>query len=486
MTVILNALSEMSLDMARKVGFENEGVSFSDAARARIRAGRAAFERLLASDEPGFVYGSTAAPGARAKMRLSSEQQAKLAQSQNAWAPRCFGVESKWVPDKAVRLVLLARLAGYLGGHGRVRLETAEWVAARLDRPPPRMPLDSATGPGEVMPLSWLYPDLPELDLAAGEIMSLFNGSPCATAFATHAALTAERRLSFTEALSALAIEAVGAPLDAYDPALIDLTADPHHQEVLRRLNSLLTGVPRVDRLPHQAPVSWRIIPSVLATAAKAVDDAKTIAEQSLRSVAHNPVYLPPDAEHPNGRAVSSGGFHNQPASRALDALNAAYADVAVLSAKHTARLLDGAPFGLPRLLVAPDSGAIGAEFLAWSQTSHAERARHAATPATLPGGLEDPGGGQSDVASPVFLAFERSLDAADALDASLATLAVTVLQAFRLTGRRPPPPLTGLHGALDALVAPVELETIDALGASVRAVKKAVSDSVDGAGPLA
>jgi histidine ammonia-lyase len=363
--VLLDTLPDITLDAAWQVGFENANVVLSDRAKTRVRECREAFERLLASDAAGFVYGSTAAPGARAKTPLSQEDQERLVRSQNSWAPKMFGGGNKWVPEHAIRLVLFARVAGYIEGHGRIRLDTAEWVATLLSRPIPKMPLDTATGPGEVMPLSWLYPNLSEVDLAAGEIMSLYNGSPCATGFAIDSALTAARRLRLSERIFALSIEAAAAPLDAYDPALLDITADPHQRGTLQRLIDYLAGVPQSNRLSHQAPVSWRIIPTVMGTAAKAVRDAEETALQSLQSVAHNPVYLPPDQEHPDGRAISSGGFHNHQASRAIDVLNAAGADICALLTKHASRLLDGAPFGLPKLLVAEDSGVIGTEFLA-------------------------------------------------------------------------------------------------------------------------
>lgn len=297
--------------------------------------------------------------------------------------------------------------------------------------------------------------------------------------------MTAARRLRLSECIFALSIEAAAAPLDAYDPALRDITADPHQRSVLARLDDYLRGVPLTGRLPHQAPVSWRIVPTVLATATRAVRDAEEIATQSLRSVAHNPVYLPPDPDHPDGRAISSGGFHNHQASRAIDLLNAAGADICALSAKHTSRLLDGAPFGLPSLLVGEDTGTIGTEFLAWSQTSHSERARQAAVPAVLSIGPEDPGGGQSDVAAPVFLAYERCLDVSEAVDAALATLAIVVVQAFRVSGRLPPPRLEAFFEAIDGLVAPLELDRIGELGESLRKMKIAFSDFVAGRGEL-
>ena len=486
MVVTLHSLADVTLDTAWQVGFENAGVALSDRVKARIGECRDAFERLLASDSAGFVYGSTAAPGARAKTPLSAESQRAFASSQNLWAPKNFGGGNRWVPEHAVRLVLLARVAGYIEGHGRVSVGTAEWVAGLLSEPAPAMPLDTATGPGEVMPLSWLYPKLADVELAAGEVMSLYNGSPCATGFVTDAALTSARRLRLTERVFALAIEAVGAPLDAYDTALQDITADPDHRNVLRQLNECLDGVPKSGRLPHQAPVSWRIVPNVLATVTRTVRMAQETAEQSLQSIAHNPVYLPPEPAYPNGRAISTGGFHNHQASRAIDMLNVAGADICALATKQTCRLLDGAPFGFPKLLVPADSGVIGTEFLAWSQTSHAERARQAAVPAVLSIGLEDPGGGQSDVAAPVFLAYERHLDVADAIDASLATLSIAIIQAFRISQRLPPPKLRELHEALDTIVPPFEQDWISDLGATLRRLKTSYSEAMIGRGDMA
>ena len=166
--------------------------------------------------------------------------------------------------------------------------------------------------------------------------------------------------------------------------------------------------------------------------------------------------------------------------------LNIAGADICALATKQTCRLLDGAPFGFPKLLVPADSGVIGTEFLAWSQTSHAERARQAAAPAVLSIGLEDPGGGQSDVAAPVFLVYERHLDAADAIDASLATLSIAIIQAFRISQRLPPPKLGELHEALDTIVPPFDQDRISDLGATLRRLKTSYSQAMIGRGDMA
>ena len=106
--------------------------------------------------------------------------------------------------------------------------------------------------------------------------------------------------------------------------------------------------------------------------------------------------------------------------------------------------------------------------------------------PAVLSIGLEDPGGGQSDVAAPVFLAYERYLEVSDAVDATLATLALAIVQAFRISGRLPPPRLGTFHEVIDGLVAPWEADRIAELGESLRRLKTGFSDSVIGEGKLA
>ena len=138
MIVTLHSLTDLTLDAAWQVGFENAGIVLSDRVKARIGECRESFERLLASESAGFVYGSTAAPGARAKTPLSAESQKALARSQNLWAPKKFGGGNRWAPEHAVRLVLLARVAGYIEGDGReITVGTAEGLQGFLSGPAP-------------------------------------------------------------------------------------------------------------------------------------------------------------------------------------------------------------------------------------------------------------------------------------------------------------------------------------------------------------
>lgn len=486
MAVTLTNRADITLQTAWSVGFEGQAFDLSAQARAQISHCRAAFERLLASDNPPYIYGSTTAPGARAKTKLSDADQAKLVELQNIWACREIGMGSKHIPEHAARLILLARVASHLEGNTAISLPTAEWVAGLSHKPMGKIPLEAATGPGEVMPLSCLYPDQWDITLQAGDIMALYNGSPCATGLALDAALTARRRLSLVQQIMALVIEAAGAPLEAYDPAIADVSTDPHMTAALNILNDHLQEVPRTGRLPHQAPVSWRIIPTILAAQEQAVTQAEETALHAIHSVAQNPLFVPPSPDHPDGRVLSNGGYHNQQASRAIDGLNAAGADICVLMGKQTARLMDGAPFGLPKLLVDPSSGVVGSEFIAWAQAGIGERARMAATPATLPTGLEDPGGGQSDVASPIFLAYERHLDISDAVAASMSSLCLAMVQTYRLSGRMPPVKLKPILDAIAAHVIPFSTDRFAELGTSMRCLETLFAEAIIGQGQIA
>ena len=75
-------------------------------------------------------------------------------------------------------------------------------------------------------------------------------------------------------------------------------------------------------------------------------------AEISLRAVTDNPVYVLPTRREPLGRAISTGGYHNAQAAPAIDDINARYADLCTLAARHTMKLHSAQH--LPSNLAAP------------------------------------------------------------------------------------------------------------------------------------
>ena len=204
------------------------------------------------------------------------------------------------------------------------------------------------------------------------------------------------------------------------------------------------------ERRPYQAPVSYRILPRMLGQARRAASLAAEVAEESLQAVTDNPVWVDDvDEDHPFGRFVTSGGYHNPHAVLAMDALTAAWANLCVLAERHGAKLLDGAVSLLPHQLNALDAdddaprAYLGC--LPMAQTGYEEEARLYAQATVLPGS-ESGGFGQNDVASPVFLAWSKQDRAGRCLDMALASLVPIALRALDVTDRPVPPQLADLE----------------------------------------
>ncbi|MDH3476008.1 MAG: aromatic amino acid ammonia-lyase [Rhodospirillales bacterium] len=434
MTLVLRTRDDITLDTVYRVAWQDEAVALHDDAMARMAACREAFLRLLDSEENIVIYGVTSGYGQMAHLRYTAEERRRHAKRPPAAAAASFGEP---LPERVARGIVLARLANYLEGHAAITPDLAQAVAAMLDGG--RLPSVPCLGngcPGEILALSHLFAELAgSLELGEKDSISLVNGSPCAAALIADAVLAGRARLDLAIEIFALSTEALKAPLGAYDPALEELWGDPHESAVLRALGTWLEGG-AVERRSYQAPVSWRILPRVLGQARRALSQGEEVAATALKAVTDNPVFLPPDESHPNGRVFSTGGYHSGAAYPALDNLAAAWADLALLCDRQATKLLDGKISLLPDHLRGAEDGYLGC--LGFTALGYAEQARQAAQRTFLPGS-EGGGFGQNDVAVPAFLAWRKEAEAGRCLEAGLACLAVVASQAFHVTGREPP-----------------------------------------------
>jgi histidine ammonia-lyase len=458
MTLVLTTRADIDLEAVQRVAWQGESVRLSEAALRRIAECRESFLRLIESGDSAAVYGVTTAMGELASQRLAGSAQQRHARLKPFAAATSFG---DLLPDRIVRAIVLARLANFIEGHAATSPRVAEAVAAMLDRTvQPAVPVSGQGGAGEILALYPLFAELStRFELEVKERGSLINGSPCAAAMLADSALAARRRVQHAEQALALSIEAFRAPFEHYDEALEALWGDEQEAIALRNLRALLAGAER-ERRAYQAPVSYRIVPRVLGHAHRARAAAERAAMISLRSVSDNPVYLPPDATHPFGRCISTGGFHNAMAAPALDDLAAIWADLSLLCHRHAARLLDARASGLPDLLMigrdpsdSDGHGSVG--YVPMAMTGYLEQARNAAQRTFIPG-TETAGAGQDDVAATVFLAWRKQDEAGRCLDAALAMLAVLASQALHVTSRHAPPPLSALLDEVRAKVPPV------------------------------
>ena len=428
MTVIVNTRDDFTLANFRRVSYGGEPVRVGAQARRAMTAGAG---HGPATGSPG---GENARPA--------------------RWPAPGAGFGGGQLDPAVVRGILFARLASLVSGHAGVRLSVAGRVAALLDGPMPRVPLDGQAGAGEVLPLAHVLAGLRRDDLHEGEKEALLGGAPCSAALAADAAISARHRLGHAESICALSIEAFRAPLGAYDEALDGLWGDPHEAAALRELRRYLEGAGTAGRRFHQAPVSYRIIPRVLGQVHRAVAAVEKAAMVSLRSVSSDGVYVSDGAGRPAGRVVRSGGFHNGMAYPALNALSAAWADLALVAERQVTALNTAETSDLPVNLVVPGAPGNGTYAYGWAANGYVEEARAAATPALLPGAVEDP---HTDVLAPTFGAYRRGRRAAECVDGVLAILAIVSSQALFVTGRNPPPPLRAVLSFVRSVFPPID-----------------------------
>jgi histidine ammonia-lyase len=489
LTVILNSRADLTLTAFYRVAWQRENVRIGPDAMQRIAACRASFLELIDKDPSVVIYGVTTAMGERASHRLTLEEREMHARIKPFPAATSFG---DYLPDRVVRGIVFARLANFIEGHSATTPRITQAVAEMLDGGP--MPQIAAAGQGGAGEILALYPLFAELskgfDLEVKERGSLINGSPCAAALIADAAIAGRRRLQLALETFALSIEAFRAPLEHYDEALDSLWGDKDEAAALRSLRTYLGELH--GRRNYQAPVSYRIVPRILGHAHRAVSAAERAARISLSSVSDNPVYLPPDAQYPYGRCLSTGGYHNAMAAPVLDDLAGIWADTCLLADRHCGKLLNGQVSHLPdQLLVgrqpAQSDGRGNIGYIPMAANGYVELAKAIAQRTFIPGS-DSLGSGQDDVATPGFIAWSKEARAARCLDASLAMLAVVASQALFVTDRAAPLPLREFVELIRTHVAPVVEDRIlgpelgqlaDAITANIFAPDERI-DSID------
>lgn len=464
--IVLSSSEDLSLDLAERVAFGNCDVVLGDRGRAIIDGGRREYERYLDTiSGEHYIYGTTTAPGSRAKKVLDAATASNQGRTLREFVTIRAGLGGSPMPRRTVRLAVLARLSNAMSGRGKITSATADKVVGLLSSPP-EVPFGETS---EVMALTWLMAPLADVPLLVGEAMALINGSPFTSAMVVDAVLMGRRRIHLAEEVFALSIEAARAPLEHYTPQLADLWPDPFYRASLESLNALLAKA-SPDRLKHQAPVSWRIIPNLLATGKRALSSAEEISRNSLRAVKDNPTFLGPSDGEAIGRTVSSGGYHDDQAARAIEALTSSYASLCVLIGKQVTRLIDGEGLGLPRMMVRPGVDGVGTEYFVWTLNDKIRRAQQATIPVSLAISLEDPGGGQSDVTSAATSAYARHLEAGSALTDCLATLATVSALSLKIRNGSPPHAPSDLWSLLTAVLGSVE-STSAACGEPLREI---------------
>jgi histidine ammonia-lyase len=176
----------------------------------------------------------------------------------------------------------------------------------------------------------------------AKEGLALTNGTTLMTALGAMTVHKARQLADIADAAAALSIEALrGTPL-AFDERIHNVR--PHAGQIrsaanLRRLldGSMLTR--GFDPLDVQDPYSLRCSPQVHGAARDVIGFAQNAIEIELNSSTDNPLIF--FTEDGTAVCLSGGNFHGEPIAIPMDNLKVGLAELASISERRLARLVD-------------------------------------------------------------------------------------------------------------------------------------------------
>lgn len=333
-TIILGT-SAITIEEVASVARDHAAVDFSDAARARIAQGRRRLEERLAAGDR--IYGVNTGVGGNIKFALDAEQTERF--QLNLMNHLSCGTGAP-LPQDVVRAATLLRLATFARGSSAVRWELVAALQDLLNRGiVPVVPRYGSVGAsGDLMPSAYVArtllgigevyyegrrmpaeealkaAGLETIHFAPKEGLALINGTTAMTALAALIWTDAWRVLRALLGGVALAIEAMQAPSEAYQPWVHESKGHPGQIGVAAYVRGLLSGSGYVTESSSQSCYSLRCVPQGLGPAWEALEDSRAVLEREINSANDNPLVDPE-----TGNLYRAGNFYGGHISRMLD-----------------------------------------------------------------------------------------------------------------------------------------------------------------------
>ncbi len=394
------------IDVAR----QRREVVWSAEARARVAVSRAWVDRVTATGHP-TVYGINTGFGVFAARHIPIEQADRL--SRNLIISHAIGVGEP-LPEEVVRAAMLIRANTLAIGYSGIRPETIDALIAMLNAGVhPIIPNQGSLGAsGDLAPLSHLALVLsrdPDDDalfsseaiyhgerlpghvamqhagiarrvLGPKEALALNNGATFCAALAALAVADAENLLENSIVVLAMSLEALRGVSRAFDEHLHLARRQIGQVAVAARVRDLIQGSTLIDATDRvQDAYSLRAAPQVLGAVKDSLAHVRSIIARELNAATDNPLIFLDLAEE--NKALSGGNFHGEPIALAMNFLAIAAAEIASISERRLARLLDDKlNDGLPAMLVEHgglDSGLMMAQYTAAALVSENKTLAH-------------------------------------------------------------------------------------------------------------
>lgn len=352
-------------------------VELSPDSRAKMTSSRSYIEGKMTGGEA--IYGVNTGFGAFSSVRISDAEIDQL--QRNLIRSHSCGIGEPFTVNET-RAIMFLRANCLANGLSGIRPLVVDKILEFLNADIiPVIPQQGSVGAsGDLAPLShlalavigegmaWLdgkpqpvakvleAKGLKPLDLKAKEGLSMINGCQVMTAVGLLNAFEARRLAWITDLAGAMTLEAMQGSRSAFDPLIAK--ARPHHgeAETARNLMKLLGATSPIaeshkDCGRVQDAYSLRCMPAVHGAAKSALRRGVETLEIEANSATDNPLVFADD-----GKILSCGNFHGEPAAFVLDFMGIAVSAMASISECRIEKLINPAMSGLPAFL-APHGG---------------------------------------------------------------------------------------------------------------------------------
>ena len=374
-----------------------------------MRASRAVVEAVVA--EGRTVYGVTTGFGDLANIRIEPAQTAEL--QRNLVRSHAAGVGDP-LPEEVVRAMLLLRANALAVGMSGIRPEVVQLLVDMLNREVhPYVPSRGSVGAsGDLAPLAHLAlvligegeawredagpgpgaealerAGLQPVTLAAKEGLALLNGTQLMAALAALALDDARRLTVSADVIGAMSLESMEGTAAAFAASLVEARPHPGQVAVAAHLRELLVGseiaASHADSDHRvQDAYSLRCMPQVHGAVRDALDQLERVLAVEMNAATDNPLVFP------SGEIVSGGNFHGEPLALAIDYAKIAVSELASISERRSARLVDAHLSGLPAFLSDEPglrSGLMIAQYTAAALVNELQTLAHPSSIDTIP-----------------------------------------------------------------------------------------------------
>jgi histidine ammonia-lyase len=398
----------LTLKDVEAVAFHEAEVKISPSAAAKIKNCRKYVDKIV--DSGRTVYGINTGFGALCRERIDQKDIEKL--QENLIVSHALSVGPVFSEEEA-RAIMLLRANVLAKGFSGVRLKVVQTLVEMLNkRVHPMIPEKGSVGAsGDLAPLAfmslpligagWVFyegrlmdgkkgmetAEIPPLKLSSKEGLALINGTCVMTAIGVLSLLKAERLAELADMAGAMSLEAALCTPAAFDPQVQKVRK--HKGQKVSAENLLKLTRESQIREFHQAcpkvqdPYSFRCMPQVHGAVRDALAYVRSVLGIEVNSATDNPLIFPEEE-----KVISAGNFHGEPVALALDFLSIAVSELASISERRIACLMNPATSDLPAFLTREpglNSGFMMAQTVAAALVSENKSLAHPASVDSIP-----------------------------------------------------------------------------------------------------